>query len=338
MNEDDIDYEQLLNEYSKHPHDTAFKRIMSRKPILIPYLKVNLPPALSKRCNWDRLELLPTDFLDENYQERRCDLLVQVPYGKRVLYTHVLFEAQRRHDPRMGWRLLQYMMSIWQNIERERQEEYKHQKKEGIPKAERVSVYPLPAIVPIVFYNGKEKWRTPTTFHHDGLVDIPPGMMPYTPKLNFVLTDLVRMQDEDWSRYVKSVHTFHTMKIFRHAHAGEIAQAMESMIEYHRWLIQIDSSLSSDLFTYGFHLVRTLPKEENKLKHILQDKVSKGEPMSTLLHRILDQGKEEGKEEGRQEGRIEIAKKMLEQGADIEFIHAVTELSKEAILSLQNQE
>lgn len=76
---------------------------------------------------------------------------------------HVLFEAQRKHDSRMGWRLLQYMMSIWQNIERERKEEHKRQKKESLPKDARISVVPLSAIAPIVFYNGKEKWRTPTS-------------------------------------------------------------------------------------------------------------------------------------------------------------------------------
>ena len=335
MNEDDINYGQLLNEYSKHPHDTAFKRIMSRKPILIPYLKLNLPPTLSKRCDWDKLELLPTDFLDEHYQERRCDLLVMVPYGKRALYIHVLFEAQRRHDPQMGWRLLQYMMSIWQKIERDRKDEYKRQQKEKIPKAARISVYPLPAIVPMVFYNGKERWRTPTRFHHDEIVETPPGMMRYTPKLDFLLSDLVRMQDEDWNRYVENTHTFHSMKIFRHAHAGEIVQAMDSMLEYHRWLIQIDPSLSSDLFTYGFHLVHKMPTEERKLKLILQDKISKGEPMPTLLQKILDQGRQEGIQKGRDEEKRDMAQKMLQQGADIEFVQAVTNLSKEEILALQ---
>ena len=60
--------------------------------------------------------------------------------------------------------------------------------------------------------------------------------------------------------------------------------------------------------------------------------------MSTVLHRILDQGKEEGRQEGRQVERIEMAKKMLQQRADIEFVQAVTDLSKEEILALQKQE
>ena len=60
--------------------------------------------------------------------------------------------------------------------------------------------------------------------------------------------------------------------------------------------------------------------------------------MSTLLHRILDQGKEEGRQEGTKITLRKTAKKMLEQGIAISVIHAVTDLSKEEILSLQNQE
>jgi predicted transposase/invertase (TIGR01784 family) len=55
------------------------------------------------------------------------------------------------------------------------------------------------------------------------------------------------------------------------------------------------------------------------------------------------EGKEEGREEGRAEGRaegeyrakIDIAKKMLSQGTDIDFIVNITGLDKDTILSSQ---
>ena len=337
--QDDINYSAILEEYSKHPHDTAFKRIMSQKPILIPYLQRQVPSSLSKRCDWEGVELENTSFLDERFQERRCDLLVRVPYGKQQsFYMYVLFESQRKHDPRMSWRILQYMVSIWQDVERKRTEERKEQKEQGIPSAERVLVYPLPSILPIVFYNGKESWSSPTLFHHKEMVEIPPGMMDFTPKFDFILSDLVRMKDEDWQEYISSTHTYHCMKVFRHAQSHEIADMLFSMIDYLEWVIEMNPSLSLDIFTFCFHIVQRFPEQEERIKEILIEATKpKGEEMSTLLHRILKEGKEEGRQEGEQLALRKTAHNMLEQGADVVFTAKVTGLSEEEVLVIQEK-
>ncbi len=60
-----------------------------------------------------------------------------------------------------------------------------------------------------------------------------------------------------------------------------------------------------------------------------------------LVEKGRKEGKEEGKEEGREEGReereIEIAKKMLKEKADVQFISKVTELSLEEIEKIRKE-
>ena len=57
--------------------------------------------------------------------------------------------------------------------------------------------------------------------------------------------------------------------------------------------------------------------------------------MTSLAHHWYQEGEQKGKFEGRLEGKAEVARKMLEKGADIAFIQGVTGLSKSVILSLK---
>ncbi|WP_269920341.1 hypothetical protein [Caldifermentibacillus hisashii] len=49
------------------------------------------------------------------------------------------------------------------------------------------------------------------------------------------------------------------------------------------------------------------------------------------------EGKEEGIREGIKEGKREIAKKMLMEGADINFIVKITELTESEVLELKDE-
>ena len=67
--------------------------------------------------------------------------------------------------------------------------------------------------------------------------------------------------------------------------------------------------------------------------------------MSTLLHRILDKGKQEGIKEGILRGQqsgshskaLQAAQKMLQRGYPIEEIVEITGLSPEEIASLKDE-
>ena len=239
LDPEDMNAVELLQYMSHKPHDAAFKLLMKRKDISIPYLKSKFPISLSKRCHWDQLELQPTEFLDEQFTERISDLLFKIPYGKdQHCYIYLLFESQRTHDRTMPWRSLKYMVEIWKDIEQERlsqrrqqqkrEEECKENKEEF--KEEKIKIFPLPSIFPLVYYNGKEKWTTPLSFTKSGLIDIPPGMMPFTPSFQYELTDLYRMQQEDFNQYKSHKHTYHIMRIQSHSHSGEIIPLMNSLL------------------------------------------------------------------------------------------------------------
>jgi predicted transposase/invertase (TIGR01784 family) len=63
--------------------------------------------------------------------------------------------------------------------------------------------------------------------------------------------------------------------------------------------------------------------------------------INSIRGEAMREGKEEGRREGRlegiKEGKREIAKKMLMEGADINFIVKITELTESEVLELKDE-
>ena len=331
---------QLVDYISKSPHDRAFKLIMRHREVSVPYLRSKLPPSLAERGHWDDLEFVPTDFLDKNFREQRSDLLLKLPYGKtESCYIHLLFEHQRAHDSTMPWRLLKYMVSIWTNIEHERRSLWNEQREQGISASERINIYPLPSIFPIVLYNGKETWTTSKSLAKSGLFDIAHGMKPFFPEFQHELTDLCQMREEDFEQYKEFTHCYHILKFKSHTHAGEIVPALESMIDYLQWLKDINPDLARILFTLSFYVEGKNIKIQQQIAQILEEKINIGEDMPILLEEIRKEGRKEGKNEGLKEGiqqeKYQNAKNFLALGVAIETISKATGLTVEEIEKLR---
>ncbi|WP_363549441.1 hypothetical protein [Caldifermentibacillus hisashii] len=59
--------------------------------------------------------------------------------------------------------------------------------------------------------------------------------------------------------------------------------------------------------------------------------------INSIRGEAMREGKEEGRREGIKEGKREIAKKMLMEGADINFIVKITELTESEVLELKDE-
>jgi len=341
---------EILEIMSKNPHDAAFKLFMRHKEISLPYLRSKLSPALAKRLRWDDAELQPTEFLDKHFTEQRADLLFDVPYGKnKTCQLYLLFEGQRSHDRTMPFRLLKYMVEIWSETERKRTVQNKTEEKENIPPKHRIKIYPLPAIFPVVLYNGKERWTTPTSLWRSGLIETPAGMKPHFPDFTHALSDLRRMKEEDFDQYKNFLHTYHILKISAHSHAGEILPALESMLEYLRDIFRNYPELARIIMTLAFHIEHNSNARQRKIATFIEEQINTGEEMTTLLHDILEEGIQKGRKEGikegiqkgrkegKQSGIRQNAQKMLQRGYPIEEITEITGLSPEEIASLKDE-
>jgi hypothetical protein len=163
------------------PHDSVFRRVFAVPANATPQLRAVLPAGIAARLDLARLAPVPGSFVDEALKWRHSDVLFTAPLDGRDAFVYVLVEHQSSDDPLMAFRVLRYVTRIWDQYEREH------------PKARR-----LPAVVPLVVYQGDDRWTSPVQLLD--VIDLSPAakqeMQGWLPRFEFLLDDLTRA-DED---------------------------------------------------------------------------------------------------------------------------------------------
>lgn len=127
------------------PHDALFKYIFSQPENAASELRTVLPAALSNRLEWASLELQPSTFVDERLSGREADRLFKVRCNGHGAYLYVLLEHQSTNGPLMAFRLLRYLVRIWESVLVEE------------PERQR-----LPVIIPVVVHHSSNGWTAAT--------------------------------------------------------------------------------------------------------------------------------------------------------------------------------
>lgn len=164
------------------PHDSVFKAILAKPENVIALLGAALPADAVEAFDPKSLREVKGSFVDEELRSVHEDVLYTAKLRsrgrgrkKRPALVYVLLEHQSTVDPLMPYRLLRYLVRIWEDWRRK------------YPKAKR-----LPAIVPIVLHQGPGPWDGPVTLHE--LLDLPDELANtigrYVPRLEITLDDL----------------------------------------------------------------------------------------------------------------------------------------------------
>ena len=138
---------------NEHLHDKLFRTMFGRAEVARAHFEALLPARLIAAFRWDSLELRPESYISPQLLDAQSDVLYRVRLdssGEDEVFLYVLLEHQRKRDYAMAFRLLSYMVRIWERWLRDN----------GTPTRAR----PLPFIVPMVLYNGARRWPVSTRF------------------------------------------------------------------------------------------------------------------------------------------------------------------------------
>lgn len=127
------------------PHDALFKYVFSQPEHAASELRAILPSELSKRIDWGSLELSPASFVDERLSGRQADVLFTLRCQGRKAYLYVLLEHQSTPEALMAFRLLRYVVRIWETFLIEHPESVR-----------------IPAIIPVVVHHSQRGWTAAT--------------------------------------------------------------------------------------------------------------------------------------------------------------------------------
>ena len=110
----DEDKNSELNQRISHPHDQFFKRMFSETSRARDLLETYLPVDISSAMDWQTLQFHSSEYIDPELTGLHSDLLYSVQLHGEDAYIYTLIEHQSKSDPLMAFRLLKYMVAIWQ--------------------------------------------------------------------------------------------------------------------------------------------------------------------------------------------------------------------------------
>jgi hypothetical protein len=275
-------------------HDALVKAVFSDPEHAAGELRHILPPALSARIDWSTLSLRSGSFVDEALRGRHTDILFSARCGPDMLLVYLLFEHQSTDEPLMAFRLLRYMVRIWED----------HLRK--TPSATR-----LPAIIPLVLHHSDRGWASSTAF--EALIDLDDDtrllIAAYLPRLQFLLDDISDQGDE--ALHERAMTALARLALFCLRHAREPRELVQQLA---RWLDLVREVRGAPggraalerIWRYIF--VATNPDDPKALVDRLIAVVGKEseEEVMTVADWLRSEGRKEGLEEGQRQSLLKL--------------------------------
>jgi predicted transposase/invertase (TIGR01784 family) len=258
---------------SHHPHDAFFKQLFTRPEVAEDFVRHYLPKEVVALLETGTLTITKDSFIDEALAEHYSDLLyrVQLKAGNEA-YVYLLFEHKSAPAPRVALDLLRYLVRIWDFL------------------GKRGNKTPLPAILPLVIYHGKARWRIAHSFSH--LIDAPEALRPYLPEFTYLLTDLSHLRDEEIQGEVILRMGLWILKyIFR----GELPKQLPELMALLPGLVRRSGGLEFLEIMLRYLSTAAPQLEEDDLRRAVVQALPEGERiMASIAEKWVQQGLEQG--------------------------------------------
>ena len=273
------------------PHDALVKAVFSDPEHAAGELRHLLDPAFADRVAWSSLHLVSGSYVDDSLRGRHTDLL----FSARLLATegeresapvllYLLFEHQSTDDPLMPFRLLLYVVRVWEKIVRE-----------------TPSVRRLPAVLPIVLHHSERGWESPTTLH--GILDLDASAIAivdkHLPQLEMVLDDLSAQTDDGLRARAISALGRLCLFCLRHAREPEVLlEELRRWVELIREIQAAPGGSEALVLIWRYILVTNGQKAPEAVVARLLDVVGVGhsEEIMTAGEQLIERGKKDGEE------------------------------------------
>ncbi len=214
----------------------------------------------------------------------------------REAYVYILLEHKSYSDYNIGVQLLRYMSAIWDK-------EIKKQKNRR-----------LPLILPIVLYQGKEKWGASTQFADriEGVETMEGSLKKAIPHFEYYLYDFSSNSGEE----IKGPDDLRLyLETIRMASIKDPEKFNEAYIRVTTvFVTRGETEISEELYETFIHYIYYLIAREDFLRLIQLTRtvsVERSERMQTIAEWLKQEGMEKGLVKGRKEGREEGREELL---------------------------
>ena len=161
--------------------DPNYKRLFSFPRMVEDLLRGFLPGDWLDELDFSTLDKLSSEYVSDELLKRHGDCVWRVQRRGEWLYLLVLLEFQSTDEPRMALRILTYTSLLYQELVRN----------DALDTGGR-----LPAVLPVVLYNGEARWKAAVEVG-ELIAPVGPWLKPYQPSQRYVVVDERHVGVED---------------------------------------------------------------------------------------------------------------------------------------------
>lgn len=167
------------NNYLKDPHDKFFESTFRETAIAKDHLESVLPAELLKVIDLNSLKLDSKSYIDDSLKRYFSDVAYSAdcPKTGTVLKVTFLYEHKSYTMAHPHLQLLQYMLNIWQTVEKDGKNDL------------------FPVVIPLIVYHGEKEWNLqPFTSYFGNTSQV---FSPYIPSFEYILSDCAKYSIEE---------------------------------------------------------------------------------------------------------------------------------------------
>ena len=146
-------------------HDYRYKKLFSHPKMVEELLTSFVNEEFISRIDFSTMEQVNKSFVTSSYTGKESDIIYKVRFNdNREVFIYLLLEFQSTVDKYMALRILRYICELYEFIISEW----------GDKKFRK-----LPAVLPVMLYNGDEKWTAVTQFSELVETSLPEHLIPH---------------------------------------------------------------------------------------------------------------------------------------------------------------
>lgn len=299
-------------------HDTSYRFLLSSKKLFVELLRSFINKGWVQAVDEENVQEIPHSFVLQDFKRQEADLVYRVKLNGQDVVFYLLLEMQSSVDFRMPYRLLLYQVEIWRYLLQNEEDALSNRK-----------TFQLPPIVPIVLYNGKQKWSAELEFRkllaNENLFG--------SELLNFeyLLIDVARYTEEELLSLSNTIGS-----VFLLDQTEDQEQLLNRLGKLMNTIQQLPADSQQKFVAWMANiLLQKLPENEPSLQQFIQN--VKGDASFMGLEKILDDIERRGQHKGEQKGKEDVAKQLIRMGMDDSSIAQATGFSVQTIEDWRKQ-
>ena len=282
-------------------NDSAYKYLFSSPEVVHQLLTRFVDDEVIAGIAVEDIEPFDKSFVSDAFVDRESDVIYRVNTGGGEVYIYVLIEFQSTVDKRIPIRMLHYILGLYDQLYR------------------RSRAGKLPAVFPILLYNGSAPWTVARKVEE--LIDPSIGAR-YIPRFEYYPIIEREIADETLERIRGVVAA--VMYLEKRRDDRELHNAIDHVIEL------LEETNPEQLRMFGVWLNQMFRAAVSRQQI---ERIEGLREVRSMLSEVIDQIENRG----RQEGRRVAALRMLRKGYEVEEVVEVTELGREEVLALAEQ-